>query len=86
MSTWAPAHSCTLYTIYKQLKPVEQGFTVEEYHSVRGQVHYCGQRNVLRVDLKESSDGFIWRGRGRSLHVEGSKTEHVPEPTMEILV
>ena len=86
MSTWAPAHSCTLYTIYKQLKPVEQGFTVEEDCSVRGQVHYCGQINVLRVDLKESSDGFIWRERERSLHVEGSKTEHVPEPTVESLV
>ena len=86
MSTWAPAHMSASYTIYKQLKPVEQGFTVGEDHNVRGQVHYCGQRNVLRLDLKESSDGFIWRGRGRPLRVEGSETEHAPEPTVESLV
>ena len=31
--------------------------------------------NVLKSDLKESSEGFCQRGRGRSCNVEGPKTK-----------
>ena len=31
--------------------------------------------NVLKSDLKESSEGFCRRGRGRSCNVEGPKTK-----------
>ena len=41
-----------------------------------------GKRNVLRLDVKESREGFCRRGRGRSFHVEGPKTEKVREPTV----
>ena len=45
-----------------------------------------GKRAVLRFDLKESREGFCRRGRGRSFHVEGLKTEKTQEPTVEGLV
>ena len=41
-----------------------------------------GKRNVLRLDVKESREGFCRRGRGRSFHVEGPKTEKAREPTV----
>ena len=34
-----------------------------------------GERNVLRLDLKESGKSFCWRGRGRSFRVGGPKME-----------
>ena len=33
------------------------------------------EKNVFRLDLNESREGFCWRGRGRSFHVDGLKTE-----------
>ena len=45
-----------------------------------------GNRNVLRFDLNESREGFCWRGRGRSFHVKGPKSEKAWEPTAESLV
>jgi len=39
-----------------------------------------GNKNVLRFDLNESREGFCQTGRGRSLHVEGPKTEKAWEP------
>ena len=50
------------------------------------QVCCFGSRNVLRLDLKESREGFCRRGRGRSFHVDGLKTEKEREPAMESLV
>ena len=50
------------------------------------QVYSFGKRTVLRFDLKESREGFCQRGRGRSFHVEGLKTEKMKEPTVESLV
>ena len=41
----------------------------------------CG--NVMMLDLRESREGFRQRGKGRSFHVEGPKTEKVWEPTEE---
>ena len=35
------------------------------------QVYSFGKRNVSRLGLNESREGFCWRGRGRSFHVEG---------------
>ena len=43
-------------------------------------------KDILRFDLNESRDGFCGRGRGRSFHVEGLKTEKAWEPTVETLV
>ena len=39
------------------------------------QVYRFGKRNVFRLRLSESREGFCRRGRGRSLHVDGPKTE-----------
>ena len=39
------------------------------------QVYNFGKRNVLRLDLNKSREGFCRRGRGRSFHVDGPKTE-----------
>ena len=33
--------------------------------------------------MNESREGFYWRGKGRSFHVDGPKTEKVLEPTVE---
>ena len=38
-------------------------------------------RNVLKPDLKESREGFIGRGRGRSLLVKGEETGKACRPT-----
>ena len=37
-------------------------------------------------NLNESREGFCRRGRGRSFHVDGPKTEKAREPTVESLV
>ena len=34
-------------------------------------VYSAGIRNVFRLDLNESREGFCRRGRGRSFHVDG---------------
>ena len=39
------------------------------------QVYNLGQRNVFRLDLNESRDGFCWRGKGKSFHVDGPKKQ-----------
>ena len=43
-------------------------------------------RNFFRFDLKETRQGFCWRGRGRSFYTEGPKTEKAREPTVQSLV
>ena len=50
------------------------------------QVYNFVKRNVFRLDLNESREGFCRRGRGRTFHVEGPKTEKAREPTVESLV
>ena len=45
------------------------------------QVYDFGKRNVFRLDLNESRNGFCRRGRGRSFQVDGPKTEKEREPT-----
>ena len=47
------------------------------------EVYNFGKRNVLRLDLNKSREGFCRRGRGRSFHVDGPKTEKAREPTVE---
>ena len=49
-------------------------------------VYSFEKRNVLRFDLKELREGFCRRGRGRSFHVEGPKTEKARESAVESLV
>ena len=39
------------------------------------QVYNFGKRNVFRLDLNESRKGFCRRGRGRSFHVDGPRTQ-----------
>ena len=51
-----------------------------------GRSTILGKRNVFRLDLKESREFFCRRGRGRSFHVDGPKTEKAREPTAESLV
>jgi len=38
------------------------------------------------LHLNESREGFCGKGRGRSFHVDGLKTEKVQEPAVESLV
>ena len=49
-------------------------------------VYNFGKRNVFRLDLNESREGFCRRKRGSSFHVDGPKTEKAREPTVEGLV
>ena len=49
------------------------------------QVYNFRKRNVFRLDLNESREGFCRRGRGRSFHVDGPKTEKARKPTVESL-
>ena len=42
--------------------------------------------NCFEVGFEESTKGFSRRGRGKSLHAEGSQTERVLEPIVESLV
>ena len=49
-------------------------------------VYNFGKINVFRLDLNVSRESFCWRGRGRSFHVDGPKTEKAQEPTVESLV
>ena len=39
------------------------------------QAYGFGKRNVSRLHLNESKEGFCRRGRGRSFHVDGPKTQ-----------
>ena len=50
------------------------------------QVNSFGTRNVFRLHLNVSREGFRRRGRGRSFHVDGPKTEKAQEPAVESLV
>ena len=49
-------------------------------------VYSFGKRNVFMLHLNESREGFCRRGRGRSFHVDGLKTEKAWEPAVESLV
>ena len=49
------------------------------------QVYNFGKRNVFRLNLNESREGFCRRGRGRSFPVDGPKTEETREPIVESL-
>ena len=47
---------------------------------------FCfGKKNVFRLEMKESREDFFWRGRGRgrTFHIEGLKTEKAREPNVE---
>ena len=46
------------------------------------QIYNFGKRKVFRLDLNESREGFCRRGRGRSFHIDGPKTENEQEPTV----
>ena len=89
----APAHTITLYTTYSPNSSStdykDRPKRRRENSCARGETRrvYClGKRNVLRLDLKESREGFCRRGRGRSFLVDGPKTVKAREPTVESLI
>ena len=47
------------------------------------QVYSLGNSNVFRLHFNETSEGFCWRGRGRSFHVDRSKTGKTRERAVE---
>ena len=49
-------------------------------------LQFFWEKNVFRLDLNESREGFYQRGRGRSFHADGPKTEKAREPPVECLV
>ena len=49
------------------------------------QIYSLGKRSVFRLYLNESREGFCGRGRERSFHADGPKTEKVREPAVESL-
>ena len=51
-----------------------------------GHVENFGEKHVFRLHFNESREDFCRRGRGRSFHVDGPKTEKAREPTVESLV
>ena len=50
------------------------------------QVYSFGKKECFRLYLNESRQNYCRRGRGRSFHVDGPKTEKAREPTVESLV
>ena len=50
------------------------------------QVYSFAKINLFRLRVNESREGFCRRGRGRSFHVDGPKTEKAREPTVGSLV
>ena len=78
----------SIYTIYTQLNRQQTGISGTGRQqggaeNVAGLLH--GEKEMSRLDLKESREDFCRRGR-RSVHVEGPKTEKAWEPTVESLV
>ena len=49
-------------------------------------VYSFGKRNVFRLHLNESREGFYQRWKGGSFHAEGPKTGKAQEPPVESLV
>ena len=47
-----------------------------------GRVYSLGKRYVFKLHFKDAREGFCWRGRGRSFHVDRPKTKKVREPTV----
>ena len=47
-----------------------------------GRAIVFGKRNILRLHLNESREGFCRRGRGTPFHVDGPKTEKAREPAL----
>ena len=43
-------------------------------------------KNVFKLHLNESREGFCRRGRGRSFHIDGPKTEKARESAVGSLV
>ena len=81
--TEAPAHTNILTTRLKTGS--KRGLDVDDDSSTEQkiwQVCSFGKRNVFRLHLTESREGFSRRGRGRSFHVDGPKTDlaNSPEP------
>ena len=64
--TRAPAHTSIL-TI--------QSLIYSSIEQKTWQGYSFGKKNVFRLHLIESREGFCQRGRGRSFHVDGLKTE-----------
>ena len=72
-----------------QTSLTNRGLKTEGDSGVKGKTQrvYCsGKRPVLRLELKESREGFVRRDSGRSFRVEGPKTKKkTREATVESL-
>ena len=76
--THPPTHTHTKHSDYtKQQTPGRLGMDKDTRSRKIWQVYNFGKRNIFRLDLNESREGFCRRGRGRSFHVDGLKTEKV---------
>ena len=75
------AHTHTQIPAHTGTRTHEYSDKTKYLHNLNGQQtenmpFYCfGKRNGFRLDLNESREGFCRRGRGRSFHVDGPKTE-----------
>ena len=58
---------------------------MDEDVNTEQKIYNFGKRNVFRLDLNESREGFCRRGRGRSFHGDEPKIEKAREPTVESL-
>ena len=87
MHTHARTHAHTHIHTHAQLKKGgKQRLEMDEDSSTEQKtlhVYNFGKSNVIRLNLNESRENFCRRGRGRSFHVDGPKTEKAQEPTVE---
>ena len=72
--------------IYTQLKKGSKRPEVLEWNRKHGRSTSFRERNVFRLHLNESREGFCRRRKKRSFNVNGPKTEKALEPTVESLV
>ena len=79
--TQAPAHTSTLYKIcntnLNNLKTVTYDESRQQSQKGKHGGSIVLEKEVLRLDLKESRKGFFRRGRGRPFHVEWLKSGKV---------
>ena len=68
--------SCTQQTDLRRMKRAARN------GKTTWQVYSFGKRNVYRLHVNESREGSCRRGRGRSFHVDGPKTEKARKPTV----
>ena len=66
--------------------PGRLGVDKDAWNRKHGRSTILGIFYFFTLDLNKSSEAFCQRGRGRSCHVDGLKTEKAQEPTVESLM